>query len=204
VADIINPDAKDLRRTIDLAKAIGVSGRCRFDSPRIEELAQLHRSFQLITCMSVLEHIVDDVGAIRVMWSLLAPGGRLLVSVPCAASAFEEHSNLDEYGLLESNADGFVFWQRFYDRSMLERLFAITGLPVSRAIYGERKAGNYDADVVAKRSNPGYPRWREPYATVTAYAYQNDLESLPGMGVIAMEFAKPATPIPENSMDRLT
>ena len=194
-ADVINPDANDLRRTVELAEAIGVSKRCRFDSLRIEELAQLQRSFDLITCMSVLEHIVDDEGAIRVMWSLLTPGGRLLVSVPCAASAYEEHSNVDEYHLLESDAEGFVFWQRFYDRAMLERIFAITGPPASQAIFGERKAGNYDADVVAKRTDPRYPRWREPYATTRAYAYRDILDDLPGMGVIAMEFVKPATTI---------
>jgi hypothetical protein len=62
---------------------------------------------------------------------------------------------------------------------------------VSRAIYAERSPGAYDADVRAKRTDPFYPRWREPLATARAYARRDNLATLSGMGVVALEFGKP-------------
>ena len=69
-------------------------------------------SFDLITSMSVVEHIPDDKGAIQKMWHLLKPGGVLLLSVPCAVNASEEYTNLNDYELIDKNENGFVFWQR--------------------------------------------------------------------------------------------
>lgn len=190
-ADLLNPDGKDLARTRSLAQGLGVDARCRFLEDRIDALPG-GETYPLIVCMSVLEHIVDDFGALRTMWGHLAPGGRLLLSVPCAAIALDEETNVDEYGLLDHDGDGFVFWQRYYNEARLQALFAIVGQPVSSAIYAERVAGVYDADVLAKRTNPRYPHWREPFATARAYAYHDDVANLPGMGVLAMEFVKPA------------
>ncbi len=191
-ADLLNPDGKDLARTRALAGALQVNERCRFLEVRIDAVASDAQRYPLVVCMSVLEHIVDDMDALRVMWDHVAPGGRLLLSVPCASSMVEEFTNVDEYGLLEHDREGFVFWQRYYDEARLQTLFAVAGQPVSRAIYAERTAGAYDADVQAKRTDPIYPRWREPYATAKAYAYRDNMATLPGMGVVAMEFAKPA------------
>jgi 2-polyprenyl-3-methyl-5-hydroxy-6-metoxy-1,4-benzoquinol methylase len=39
-------------------------------------------NFQLLTCMEVLEHLPDDLLAIRQMAQALVPGGHLFVSVP--------------------------------------------------------------------------------------------------------------------------
>lgn len=197
-ADFLNPDENDLRLTVQLAVSLDLSERCRFESQRLESFEPGSSGYGLVVCMSVLEHIVDDLAALRTMWSLVAPGGRLLLSVPCAATAMEEFTDLDEYELLEKDERGFVFWQRYYDEAALERLFAITGPPASREVYGEREPGSYDADVVRKRSDPAYPRWREPYTTVRSYARHRKLSSLPGMGVVAMEFVKPAPPAPGN------
>lgn len=190
-ACLLNPDAGDLRRTRSMAAGLAVDDRCRFQSARIDGLSGGEGSFELVTCMSVLEHIVDDCGALRIMWDRVAPGGRLLLSVPCASSAIEEYTNVDEYGLLAPDADGFVFWQRYYDEARLRQLFEITGPPVSCGLFAERRSGTYDADVVEKRTNPFYPRWREPFATARGYARHDALATLPGMGVMAMEFAKP-------------
>lgn len=189
-ADMLNPDVGDLARTRLLASALGVADRCRFLGRMIDDLPEEDRGYPMVTCMSVLEHIVDDMAAIRTMWERIAPGGRLLLSVPCAAQAIEEYSNIDDYGLLERDEAGYVFWQRYYDEARLRAIFAITGMPVSRAVYAERVPGAYDADVRAKRTNPFYPRWREPWATARAYARRDDVATLPGMGVIALEFIK--------------
>jgi SAM-dependent methyltransferase len=190
-ADLLNPDGRDLARTRSLAQGLGVGARCRFLEQRIDATSRVE-TYSLVVCMSVLEHIIDDIDALRTMWEHVAPGGRLLLSVPCAATALEEETNVDEYGLLERDGEGFVFWQRYYDESRLQALFAITGQPVFRTMYAERVPGAYDDDVLAKRTNPRYPHWREPFATARAYAYRDNVATLSGMGVVAMEFAKPA------------
>jgi len=190
-AHLMNPDAKDLARTVSIAKSMALERRCTFDCRRVGELSEKESQYDLITCMSVLEHIVDDFDAVQAMWGMLAPGGRLLISVPCAATALDEYTNLDEYELLEKDSQGFVFWQRYYDDQRLARIFAVTGRPACYAIFGERVAGSYDEDVLAKRSDPNYPHWRDCFATARTYTVYRTLDELPGMGVIAMEFLKP-------------
>ena len=192
-ADLVNPDTSDLARTRVLARGLGVEERCRFLDVRIDALPPDAGSYSLVTCMSVLEHIVDDLGAVRMMWDRVAPGGHLLLSVPCSAQLIEEFTNVDEYRLLDADEDGFVFWQRYYDEQRLRAIFEIAGEPVTRALYVERVAGAYDADVLAKRTDPVYPQWREPLATARAYTRHDNIATQPGMGVVALEFAKPVT-----------
>ena len=45
--------------------------------------ADAHRgAFDLVVCMEVLEHVIDPAAVVERLARLLAPGGRLLVSVP--------------------------------------------------------------------------------------------------------------------------
>jgi SAM-dependent methyltransferase len=192
--EAINPDAKDLQRSAALMATLGLSGRCQFSGRSVAQVAADTALFDLVTCMSVLEHIVDDMAAVAVMWSKVAPGGRLVLSMPCARSGMDEFTNVDEYGLLDRDLEGFVFWQRYYDPSRLDRVFAITGMPVTVSVFGELVEGRYDADVLRKRTDPAFPRWREPYNLVRSFGPFADLAGLPGMGVIAMEFHKLSAP----------
>jgi SAM-dependent methyltransferase len=189
-ADLLNPDGRDLSFTESLFRAGGVAERCRFHCCTIQEAPFEPGSFNTITSMSVLEHIPEDRAALERIWDLLKPGGRLLLSVPCSAEAFEEFTDLDEYGLLEKNDEGFVFGQRFYDSELLEkRVFAVTGKPARHALYGEKKAGVFFEDRRAKVHNDN-PFWREPYMLGRQYRYYSSVDDLPGLGVIAMEFVK--------------
>lgn len=191
-ADLINPDKKDLPATISLAKSFGVADRCRFHGGLIEEVSLQPESFDLITSMSVIEHIPDDKGAIQKIWDLLKPGGVLLISIPCAAKASEEYMNLNDYELIATDESGFVFWQRYYDEALIQqRIYSITGLPRRSQIYAEKEAGSYNQNVTQKRSDPYYPYWREPLMMGMQYEFRDRLADLPGMGVIAMEFVKP-------------
>lgn len=191
-AELINPDRNDLPATISLANAFGVADRCRFHGCLIEEASLKNNSFDLITSMSVIEHIPDDKGAIQKMWDLLKPGGVLLISVPCAAKASEEYTNLNDYGLINTDENGFVFWQRYYDEYLInKRIYSVTGAPWRSQIYGESVAGSYNQNVAQKRSNALYPYWREPLMMGLQYEYKEQLKDLPGMGVIALEFVKP-------------
>jgi hypothetical protein len=125
------------------------------------------------------------------MWELLSPGGRLLLSVPCAREAFEEYLDFNEYGLLAEDENHFVFGQRFYNQILLqERVYSITGNPTRCAVYGEKKIDTFKDNREKKCSGSGYPYWREPYMMGTDYKYFDSIDDLPGWGVTAMEFIK--------------
>jgi SAM-dependent methyltransferase len=189
---LLNPLAEDLAETRALTRAVGLDGRCRFESKLIEDAGFAAESFDLVTSVSVVEHIPEDTRAIASMWRLIAPGGRLLITVPCARYACDEYTNLDEYGLFAKNADGYVYWQRYYDAASLERrIWSVTGAPARMRIYGENEPGTYDANVERKRTDPTYPYWNEPVFMGLHFRPYDRVDQLPGMGVVAMEFVKP-------------
>ncbi len=191
LAELMNPDAADLTPTADLAKALGLNRRCNIHSCLVGAAPFEPGSFDVVTSISVVEHIPEDKQAVRKMWELLRPGGRLLLTVPCAAEAREEYIDRNEYGLLEPNEDGFFFFQRYYDQKLLsENVFSITGEPSRYAVYGEKIVGTYRRNEQSKRSDPNYPAWREPYMMGQEYRYFDTVDDLPGIGVIAMEFVK--------------
>lgn len=193
VADLLNPITDDLRETAATLAALGLGKRCRLSGALIENVDYPEQSFDLITSISVIEHIADDSRAIARMWSLLRPGGSLLITVPCARESCEEYTSLDEYGLLAKDRDGYVYWQRYYDEAALsQRIFSITGQPTKVEIFGEKRPGSYDENVRQKRIDQSYPYWREPLMMGREYRRFARLEQLPGMGVIAMEFIKPS------------
>jgi SAM-dependent methyltransferase len=190
-AELLNPDTKDIAVTTALIKASGLSDRCHLHNCLIAEAPFAPESFDAITSISVVEHIPQDTQAIQKMWAMLKRGGRLLLSVPCAAEASEEYINQNEYGLLKPDKSGFVFWQRFYDTMLLqERIFCITGQPNRKIVYGEKKAGTIISNTRRKRADPKYPVWREPYMMGQEYGYFDSIADMPGQGVIAMEFVK--------------
>ncbi|MFQ5412890.1 MAG: class I SAM-dependent methyltransferase [Phycisphaerae bacterium] len=79
-------------------------------------------SFDSIVCLNVLEHIEDDVEALRIMRALSRPGGRVVILVPAHMSAF---GSLDR---------SFGHWRR-YNRRSLRRAFAAAGLSVAASSY---------------------------------------------------------------------
>jgi len=192
-ATVVNPDAKDLNVTRQLFDSCSVSTRSNFYCNLIDDVNLIHESFDVITCISVIEHISDhgDQRAVAKMWDLLKPGGKLLLSVPCAKTACEEYVDFDEYGLLDRDADNFVFGQRFYDESLLtERIFNIIGEPHNMRFYGEKQRGFSTRNREDKVNNVNYPFWREPYMMAKNFDFFDSINDLPGWGVVAMEFHK--------------
>jgi SAM-dependent methyltransferase len=193
VAKIINPDNQDLRETERLADALNLTDRCVLINSTIERANYAVKSFDLITCISVLEHIPSDREAVDVMWSLLRPGGRLILTLPCMAQPLEQYISHNHYGVLPSGSDGYTFWQRYYDEERLNSIiFSITGSPVRMVIYGERRYGLFFRNACTKRLlGPLYPCWRESYMMAREYRYFQTIAELPGEGVIMLEFVKP-------------
>ena len=190
-AELVNPDKKDLHYTARLVGACGLYSRCHLRDCLIEDAPFAPESFDVITSISVVEHIPRDKEAVKKMWELLRPGGKLLLSVPCATVAEEEFVDVDFFGLQTPDGTGFFFHQHIYNQSLLEeRFYSVTGSPVQLAIFGEKKAGTLLNGLLKKWSGQKYPLWKEPYIMAREFRGYDSLSDLPGEGVIAMEFVK--------------
>jgi len=193
-AELVNPDGHDLAQTQALAGAMGLDSRVRFFHGVLAQAPYPPESFDLITCISVLEHIPEDRAAVQTMWLLLKPGGRLLLTLPCRSAPLEQYISHNQYGVLQPGDDGYTFWQRYYDRERLDAcVFSVTGAPASVSVYGERAPGLFFRNATMKRLlGARYPFWREPYMVATEYRAFASTDDLVGEGVIALEFVKPA------------
>jgi len=72
-------------------------------------------SFDLAAMLDVLEHVDDDGGALRAVAATLAPGGRLLLTVPAYAFLWSRHDRMHHH-------------RRRYTRASLERVARAAGL----------------------------------------------------------------------------
>jgi SAM-dependent methyltransferase len=71
-------------------------------------------SFDLAVCLDVIEHLADDVGALRELRRVVAPGGLLLVTVPAYQWLWSGHDEVNHH-------------HRRYNRRSLERAAAGAG-----------------------------------------------------------------------------
>jgi SAM-dependent methyltransferase len=76
-------------------------------------------TFDLAVALDVLEHVRDDDTALRELARVVAPGGRVLVTVP-------------QYGWLWSQHDVLAHHHRRYTRALLLDRAAVAGLRVER------------------------------------------------------------------------
>ncbi|MBX7214069.1 MAG: class I SAM-dependent methyltransferase [Thermoflexales bacterium] len=191
-ADLINPDAHDLPITRAIVAGAGLEARCHLHADLIERVDLPANHYDAITCLSVLEHIPDDRAALIRMWSLLRPGGTLVLTLPCARDAHRLFTNLDHYGLLGDGGDGFTFLEYVYDSAQLEeRLFVVTGKPAACEVYGERQAGTLRRELVRRWSGGAWRFWAEPLWMGRHFTHFDAIEALPGEGVVVMSFVKP-------------
>jgi glycosyltransferase involved in cell wall biosynthesis len=80
-----------------------------------------HGPFDTVICLNVIEHVKDDVGAMKNLASVLAPGGKAIVLVPQGQWAF---GTLDEV----------LGHERRYDVAQLKALIEGAGLEVKELI----------------------------------------------------------------------
>lgn len=191
-ADLLNPDGRDLELTRTLAQALHLSARCSFVPQTIDAAPLRPEHYDLVTSISVLEHISAPAGAAAVgrLWECLSPGGTLIVTVPCASQAHDEYLDLDEYGLQRAGADGFYFGQHVFDeRSLEDGFFRVCGAPRRIEVFGEIRPGTFDEDRARKNSGLALLE-REPLAMATEYRRFGSVSELPGVGVVGMAFRK--------------
>ncbi len=192
-ATILNPDVNDLPLTRALLEDVGLASRCTFVGALLSADTAPAASFDLITCMSVLEHIPEDRVVVESMWRALRPGGRLILTVPCRATPEEQYSNLNQYGVLQTGDDGLVFRQRLYSEACLaDRVFEVTGPPATIEVWGEREPGFILRDTLEKWSSLSYPFWSEPLRAGSRIVRVARIGDLPGEGVACLVFVKPS------------
>jgi len=187
---LMNPDRRDLGSTERMIDALRLGAHVDSRACTVKELPPDERAFDVISWVSVIEHIEDDVDAVRKIGELLSPGGRAYISLPCAPVGFVELIDYDEYGLGTADEDGYVFGQRFYDPEMLEeRLFRILGRPSRVRFAGETARGTFfrNRDAAARGA---YAFWKEPLRVNRDIRYFNSAAEMPGVGVAIMEFRK--------------
>jgi SAM-dependent methyltransferase len=80
------------------------------------------RAFDLVTTLDVVEHVEDDVGALRELRRVLRPGGLLLVAVPA-------------FMFLWGKQDEVSHHHRRYTTTSLRRALAEAGFAVDRTSY---------------------------------------------------------------------
>lgn len=188
--DLINPDAKDLNVTASLVRAAGLADRVALQQFEVERAPFPGGTFNLITCMSVLEHIPDDRTALAHMWDLLKPGGRLLITVPCAANASVQLADVSFYGA-KPDERGWSLFQHIYDQRLLEeRIFSVTGPPSRVALFGEKRPGILSRSLARRRADFGFPLWKEPLFIGREFQCYSEINELPGEGVIGFEFMR--------------
>ena len=78
----LSPDAAEVAR-----------GRGPYDVRigRLEELPWGDETFDLITCLDVIEHTPDDRVALKELYRVTRPGGHLLVTVPAYQALWSQH-----------------------------------------------------------------------------------------------------------------
>jgi SAM-dependent methyltransferase len=145
--DLINKHAGDATRIIDFGAGSGTfavpTARAGFDVTAVEldedlraHLARLGlravaraaelpaASFDYAYTLNVLEHITEDVAALRELRVALKPGARLLVYVPA-------------FPVLYSSMDAKVGHVRRYKRDTLARSVAAAGFTIERVEYAD-------------------------------------------------------------------
>jgi len=84
----------------------------------------LKRKFDFITCVSVIEHIREHERAVASMYSLLEPGGHLLISCP-----YNESNYVDNVYKLPGSvgAEKFQFVTQVFSRKQIDGWLAASG-----------------------------------------------------------------------------
>jgi SAM-dependent methyltransferase len=192
---ILNPDARDAVETREATRLLGAE-RVGVDVQTIESLHGQGARYDAVWSISVIEHIPEngDTEAMRVMYQSLAPGGRLLVTVPVDRSPSIEHRPIDTYQLgLQVGPEGY-FFQRWYDLATLrQRLLSDIDLSlVTFEWFGEATAGQFSRYVQRWLRLGPSATLGDPLEIGRHYRQFSTWAEMPGQGVCGIAIRKPA------------
>jgi SAM-dependent methyltransferase len=81
----------------DAAKLASDRGLGDVHVGRLEELPWDDGTFDLITCLDVIEHVPDDITALRELRRVARPGGWLLVTAPAYQALWSQHDEANHH-----------------------------------------------------------------------------------------------------------
>jgi SAM-dependent methyltransferase len=81
----------------DAAKLASDRGLGEVHVGRLEELPWDDGTFHLITCLDVIEHVPDDITALRELRRVARPGGWLLVTAPAYQALWSQHDEANHH-----------------------------------------------------------------------------------------------------------
>ena len=194
--DVLNPDLQDLQETAEYLKVLKLTDRVTLTNCDIMSISTERNDYDLISSISVLEHIPDsqDKLALGKLWELLRPGGRLIITVPCANVYSEEWRETDVYGQGNPEKEGKFFFQRFYDMPAIkERIIDELDVePIIIKVFGEKKEGAY-AEYEKRWIAAGlWETIKDPYYIARDYQLYSQITDLKGIGICGLVFEKGA------------
>lgn len=192
--EILNPDPRDLEETELYLKTIFSKCNANLVSHDATQLPYPDNYFDVITSISTIEHISGngDTLAIRELWRVLKPGGKLILTLPCKKEYDEEWRETDTYGLGSTEKEGKYFFQRFYDtRALQERIFKpLDTVPLSLEVFGENKVGSFDEYIQRWLASGIDETIKDPYYIARDYQFFENLEALIDVGVCGLILEK--------------
>ncbi len=151
-------------------------------------------SFDAILSLSVIEHIPDDgdMAALKEMWRVLRPGGRLILTVPFLPKYWDEYFSFDQWGLCTRTTEGLFFASRYYDEATIESRInkSLGAQPEKMEIFGERQRDTFFhyREAEWKRGLP--ESVKDPFYIATRYRRYSMLDAVPGLAVVGLSFRK--------------
>jgi SAM-dependent methyltransferase len=130
----------------------------------IEELPFEDGRFTVITCLDVLEHTADDVVSLRELRRVLAPGGRIVLTVPAYPALWGQHDVTHEHyrrytrGMLHRAAEQAglsVQWDSFFNSILLPPAAAVRW---TKRLLPESKTQGSELDATPKALNALFER----------------------------------------------
>ena len=140
-AYLLNPDGADLDETARLARAFGLELRYKPIRSTLGGANLPAAAFDLISSISVLEHIRDDSAAAGQILRLSGRKGFWSYRCHARRGLPRNFGTLILHGL-QGGGSGWHFFQTIYDSRLLaERILSVLGEPKDVAVYGEAAAG---------------------------------------------------------------
>lgn len=118
---MINPDKDDLFASQELSTL--VKNRFNIVFKEGSDAARLdfaENSFDIVTSISVIEHVKSDADAIKDFIRVVRPGGQILLTFPVLGQYFEEYRDYPVYATRKNiQKEKSYFFQRFYDEEAI-------------------------------------------------------------------------------------
>jgi SAM-dependent methyltransferase len=191
----INADRREVAQVSELKPFLRTQGQYECSIVDATAMPFADASFDAVVSISVIEHLPSngDTRAVKEIWRVLRPGGRLILTFPVSRSYEEEYRSRDEYQIGIPNEKGRYFFQRYYDESAV-RTRLLDPLPgftmVAMEFYGEREEGFFRAYEKRWLSDGLKETIKDPYLMARNMKHYREFDALPGIGIAGVSIVK--------------